>query len=33
MTQALETLTDRVTGHVIRPGDEEYEDARRVSTP
>jgi FAD/FMN-containing dehydrogenase len=30
MTQALETLADRVTGPVIRPGDEEYEDARRV---
>src|SRR3954447_8564235 len=30
MTQALATLADRVTGRVIRPGDEGYEEARRV---
>src|SRR4051812_20128839 len=30
MTQALSTLADRVTGSVIRPGDEGYEEARRV---
>lgn len=30
MTQALATLADRVSGTVIRPGDEGYEEARRV---
>jgi FAD/FMN-containing dehydrogenase len=30
MTQALGALADRVTGPVIRPGDEGYEEARRV---
>jgi FAD/FMN-containing dehydrogenase len=30
MTQALEALADRVTGRVTRPGDEEYEQRRRV---
>jgi FAD/FMN-containing dehydrogenase len=30
MTQALGTLADRVSGPVIRPGDEGYEEARRV---
>jgi FAD/FMN-containing dehydrogenase len=31
MTQALGTLADRVAGAVIRPGDEGYEEARRVN--
>jgi len=30
MTQALGTLAERVSGPVIRPGDEGYEEARRV---
>jgi FAD/FMN-containing dehydrogenase len=30
MTQALGALADRVSGQVIRPGDEGYEEARRV---
>jgi FAD/FMN-containing dehydrogenase len=30
MTQELSTLADRVTGAVIRPGDPQYEEARRV---
>ncbi|WP_116450020.1 FAD-binding oxidoreductase [Blastococcus litoris] len=30
MTQALGALADRVAGPVIRPGDERYEEARRV---
>ena len=30
MTQALAALKDRVAGTVIRPGDEGYEEARRV---
>src|SRR3954447_5139990 len=30
MTQALGTLAERVSGSVIRPGDEGYEEARRV---
>src|SRR5215210_4441942 len=30
MTQALGALADRVSGPVIRPGDEGYEEARRV---
>jgi FAD/FMN-containing dehydrogenase len=30
MTQALSTLADRVTGTVIRPGEPQYEEARRV---
>jgi FAD/FMN-containing dehydrogenase len=30
MTQALGTLADRVSGQVIRPGDEGYDEARRV---
>jgi FAD/FMN-containing dehydrogenase len=30
MTQALATLAERVSGLVIRPGDEGYEEARRV---
>ena len=30
MTQALGALADRVSGPVIRPGDDGYEEARRV---